>query len=540
MLGARLNLQSMSLTRRARAETQDGMHSRMLWAVGSLVLACAVGCRGETAPESTGSGGATGGPPGTMMVGVGVGGANAAGNRAASAGAGVAGQRGPGMIGTGVAGKGAGGMPGAAAAGGMATATAGMGAAAGTAAAAAAAGTGAAGTPGAASGKPHGGSEPVTFEKNIKLNDDSGRARQTEVALASGPNGLVIAGWMDERAERTCSFSWSSDNGVTWSKNVVIENTANFVGDPAVAVDGGGNLYAVCQQYINAGSTGQIKMMTSKDKGATWGEVQMIQSAPDKPWLGGGVESGVVFVSWLGNPGGIKRSVDMGVTWEATQTTGNIVHGTAITTSTTGLVHVPYNADSDRNQLRYLRSKDNGKTWDQRRDLLPDMGRFCFQCQPRQHPIVGAGSDPTGKFVAITWASTMSDGEGDDDVWVLYSKDGGETWTDPIKVADNTMRSRQFEPWVAVDAYGRVHVAWTDYRNGGENATYYARSADPEKGFEKNVEITEERGNGDLDFLGDYKGIVVSGEDVIVVWQDTRADSGDIYIARAIGAAGPP
>lgn len=381
---------------------------------------------------------------------------------------------------------------------------------------------------------------PVTFGKNIKLNDDMGRARQTEVALASGPNGLLLAGWMDERAERTCSFSSSTDGGETWSKNVTIGNTANFVGDPAVAIDGGGNLYAGCQQYINAGSTGNIKLMTSTDKGATWSQVRMIQSAPDKPWLGGGVESGTVFVSWLGNPGGIKRSVDMGMTWETTQSTGNIIHGTAITTSTTGLVHVPYNADSDRNQLRYLRSKDNGKTWEKARDLLPDMGRFCFQCNPRQHPIVGAGSDPTGKYVAITWSSTLSGGEGDDDVWLLYSKDGGETWTKPLKVNDNESRARNFEPWVAVDSYGRVHVAWTDYRNNGENATYYTRSADPEKGFEPNIEITEDRGSGQTDFLGDYKGIVVSGDNVVVVWQDTRTDSGDIYVARAVGAAGPP
>ena len=32
-------------------------------------------------------------------------------------------------------------------------------------------------------------------------------------------------------------------------------------------------------------------------------------------------------------------------------------------------------------------------TWEDTRDLLPDMGRFCFSCNPRQHPIVGAASD---------------------------------------------------------------------------------------------------------------------------------------------------
>ena len=252
------------------------------------------------------------------------------------------------------------------------------------------------------------------------------------------------------------------------------------------------------------------------------------------------MQDGTVFVSWLGNPGGIKRSTDHGKTWGPTQTLGNLVHGTAINTSTSGIVHVPYNADSDRNQLRYLRSKDNGATWEAKRDLLADMGTFCFQCKPRQHPIVGQGTDPTGKYVAITWASTMTGGEGDDDVWLIYSKDSGETWTKPIRVNDNKTKSRQFESWVAVDNYGRVHVAWTDFRDGGQNETWYARSSDPSMGFEPNVQVTDGHGSGATDFLGDYKGIVVQGADVLIVWQDTRNDAGDIYLARAAGAAGAP
>jgi len=347
---------------------------------------------------------------------------------------------------------------------------------------------------------------------------------------------------MDERATRVCAFSFSTDSGLTWSKNVSIANASSgsFVGDPAVAIDGGGTMYAVCQQYLDANATmGQTRLMTSKDKGQTWSAVTTVQSNPDKPWAAGGTDDGVVFVSWLGNPGGIKRSLDHGATWGPTQSTGNIIHGTAIVPSTSGLLHVPYNLDSDRNQLRYLRSKDNGLTYEAPRDLLSNMGTFCFSCNPRQHPIVGAASDPTGKYVAITWASQMTGGEGDDDVWLLYSKDGGDTWTKPLRVNDNTVKSRQFEPWVAVDVTGRVHVAWTDYRESGANETWYARSADPAAGFERNLQVTDGHGSGATDFLGDYKGIVVQGSDVLVVWQDTRRDVGDIYFARAAGAAAP-
>jgi hypothetical protein len=379
----------------------------------------------------------------------------------------------------------------------------------------------------------------AVFSKNIRLNDDTGSGQQSEVALAVGPDGLALAGWMDERSTRVCAYSFSTDGGLTWSPNVSIANAGGaFVGDPSVAIDGGGTMYAVCQNYLNSsGSAGNIRMMTSKDKGKTWSAVSTIQSAPDKPWVGAGADDGTLFVSWLGNPGGIKRSTDHGNTWGPIQSLGNIVHGTGITTSISGLVHVPFNLDSDQNQLRYLRSKDHGQTYEAPRDLIADMGTFCFTCTPRQHPIVGAAADPTGKIVAFTWSSTMPGGEGDDDVWLVYSNDGGDNFSKPIRVNDNKVASRQFESWVAVDAGGWVHVAWTDYRENGANETWYARSADPTKGFEPNIQVTDGHGSGSVNFLGDYKGIAVQGADVLVVWQDTRRDTGDIYFSRAAGAA---
>jgi len=422
-------------------------------------------------------------------------------------------------------------MAGASTAGGAAVAGASSGSGGGGVSGSAGAGGGSSGSASCTA------ANPVVFSKNIRLNDDTGSGNQAEVTVAAGPGGLAVAAWGDSRADRTCTFTVTKDGGATWSKNVAIANVSGqFVGDPAATIDAGGTIYAVCQEYVDVGNTGNIRMMTSTDQGATWSAVRTIGPAPDKPWAGGGSVEGTVFVSWLGNPGGIKRSTDRGVTWQATQSLGSIIHGTAIVTSTTGLVHVPYNLDSNDNQLRYLRSVDGGATWEKPRDLIPDMGSFCFECSPRQHPIVGAASDPTGKTVAITWTSRMTGGEGDDDVWLLYSKDGGTTWSAPLRVNDNKTKSRQFQSWVAVDHCGRVHVAWTDLRNG-KNEVWYARSADPTKGFEPNLQVTDGSGSANTDFLGDYKGLVVQGSDVLVTWQDTRRDSGDIYFSRAAGAA---
>ncbi|HKP60948.1 MAG TPA: sialidase family protein [Polyangiales bacterium] len=381
---------------------------------------------------------------------------------------------------------------------------------------------------------------PVKFGKNVKVNDDTGNIAQSEVTMATHPSGLIFVAWMDGRSNpRPCGYSVSKDGGETWSKNYLVTTKAGgsaFAGDPAAAIDDKGNLYAVCQDYASGGlGTNYVLMSHSKDQGATWSEAKRVNQSLDKPWVGA-TGDGTVLLTWLGNPGGMKRSTDYGETWGTPISLGYINHGTTATFTTTGLVHVAYN--TNENRVTYRRSKDNGVTFEAARVLTPQGTACRSPCSPRSHPIIGADSDPTGKVVAITWASRLEhdDAEGDDDVWVIVSLDSGETWSDPIRVNDNMTMSRQFQSWVAVDSYGAIHVVWTDLRDMGLNNTYYARMTDINKGFEPNVKVNDGAGKPPS-FLGDYKGIDVIGRDVVVTWTDSRKDGGDIFFARAKDAA---
>ena len=422
-------------------------------------------------------------------------------------------------------------------------------ASAGTGTADAAGSGGAAGAAGASAGAPSTGvvddgplnMAPVMFGPNVKVNDDSGRAQQTEVVMAAHKDGLLFVGFLDNRMSPSrCGFSVSEDGGMTWSPNVFASTQGSgraFAGDPAVAFDDAGNLYAGCQDYASGGlGTNYILLAHSKDRGKSFSEFKRVNQSLDKPWLGG-TGDGTVLLSWLGNPGGVKRSTDYGETWSEPISLGYINHGTTMSVAeTTGLVHMAYN--TNENTVSYRRSKDYGETFEPVKNLSPQ-GQACRSpCSPRSHPIVGSDTDPTGKVVAVTWASRQShpDAESDDDVWVIVSYDSGETFSDPIRVNDNTSPSRQFQPWVAVDKYGAVHVVWTDMRDNGTNGTYYARMTDMATGFEANVQINDDAGAAS-GFLGDYKGIDVVGRDVVVTWTDTRSDSGDIYFARAKDAA---
>lgn len=377
---------------------------------------------------------------------------------------------------------------------------------------------------------------PVTFGPNVRVNQLT-QGQQTEVVMEARPDGLIFVGWM---GNRRCGFSLSTDGGETWSDSAFAETQAGsraFAGDPAVAIDDAGNLYAGCQDYASGGlGTNYILLAHSTDDGATWSDFTRINQSLDKPWLGA-TGDGTVLVSWLGNPGGVKRSTDYGATWSEPISLGYINHGTTLSfAAETGLVHMAYN--TRETTVTYRKSDDFGVTFEPARNLS-SQGQPCRSpCSPRSHPIVGSDTDPTGQVVAITWASRQQhpDAEGDDDVWVIVSYDAGDTFGDPIRVNDNLNPSRQFQPWAAVDRYGAVHVVWTDLRDNGQNATYYARMVDPEIGFEPNVEVTDDTGSPPS-FLGDYKGIDIVGRDVVVVWADTRNDTGDIYFARARDAA---
>jgi hypothetical protein len=380
---------------------------------------------------------------------------------------------------------------------------------------------------------------PVTFGKNVKVSDDTGRGQQTEVVMAANAAGVIFVGWMDNRQSPSrCGFSFSKDLGETWSKNVFASTQGTggaFAGDPAVAIDDAGNLYAGCQDYASGGlGTNYILLSVSRDGGATFPPHKRINQSLDKPWLGA-TGDGTVLVSWLGNPGGVKRSTDHGATFGTPISLGYINHGTTISFGG-NYVHMAYN--TSETTVTYRRSMDKGVTFETARNLSPQGTPCRSPCSPRSHPIVGGDTDPTGQVVAITWASRQNNpkAEGDDDVWVIVSVDAGKTFSMPIRANDNMNMSRQFQSWAAVDSYGGVHVVWTDMRNNGNNDTYYARMTDPAVGFEKNVKINEAAGRA-AGFLGDYKGIDIVGRDVVVTWTDTRSDSGDIYFARAKDAA---
>jgi len=114
----------------------------------------------------------------------------------------------------------------------------------------------------------------------------------------------------------------------------------------------------------------------------------------------------------------------------------------------------------------------------------------------------------------------------------------GATWTEPIRLNDDSTGHDQFFPWVTVSPRGEVGVLFYDRRDDPGNTLldiYLAYSPDGENWL-PNQRISTESFNGSYGyhqsggvFIGDYIGLVMTDSHAYGVWCDTRNLRADMY-----------
>lgn len=178
-----------------------------------------------------------------------------------------------------------------------------------------------------------------------------------------------------------------------------------------------------------------------------------------------------IHISWWDySPGNAeifyRRSTDGGTSWSAlTRMTWNT--GTsrepAIASDSGSGVHLVWWDDSPGNwEIYYKRSTNNGAAWS-------GLTRLTWNTDASYYASIAA--DSSGG-VYVVWTDNVS---GDPNICFKRSTDGGVSWSGVTRLSWNTGLS--YNPRVAADSGGRIHVAWYD-NVIGNSEIYYKRSTD--------------------------------------------------------------
>lgn len=191
--------------------------------------------------------------------------------------------------------------------------------------------------------------------------------------------------------------------------------------------------------------------------------------------------------------------------------------------------------------LVFDRSMDEGETWlDQ--DIFIDefVGGWDYdipginRCNGLPITVCDLSGGSHHGTIYVNW-SDQSNGSDDTDVWLAKSTDGGDTWTDPIRVNDDESGKHQFFTWMSIDQVtGYLWFVFYDRRNYDDNNTdvYMAVSTDGGDTF-TNFKVSEDPFIPSTNvFFGDYNCVSAHDNVIRPIW--TRLHNSQLSVWTAI------
>jgi hypothetical protein len=202
----------------------------------------------------------------------------------------------------------------------------------------------------------------------------------------------------------------------------------------------------------------------------------------------------------------------------------NTLMGAVPVVGTNGDVYVAWAGPKG---LAFVKSTNGGFTFGNEKALTETPGAWDFsvkglgRCNGLPMMCVDLSAGPNRGTIYVNWADRR---HGDPDSFVMASKDGGETWTEPVRVNDDPKGNgkEQFFTWMAVDPIdGAVNIAFFDRRDleDANTRVILARSTDGGKSFVNHKIDQEPFLCGKGRFFGDYLGIDAYGGRVVTMWQ---------------------
>lgn len=417
----------------------------------------------------------------------------------------------------------------------------------------------------------------------LQVGNGNDNQEQLEPSIAvSATNPLNLAAMFIAKSTgpgSPCKAASSSDGGLTWQVTGDSPMLApnHGCGDPSVASDVDGGFYF---GYLTGGAT-VVAVAKSNDGGRTFSLFSVAvplssNKANDKPYLAVDTQPGSRFrgsvyvayfeIDFLDGPSSIRvvTSRDGGRTWTAPTTVSRQLFGSTGETlispvpvvAPDGKVYVFYfdgTLFTGPAYIRFVSSSDGGRHWSKPVDATPALPTPIFfrtkNADPGFGTVPDAGAIGSGDpSVAITkdgtiflvWAD-FPNGQCIDvggvfdaactnaDVRMTVSRNGGRSWSAPVKVTDEVGATDQMFPWIAAHPDGLVSLMWLDKRLDPDNINFdifYSNTRDGQT-FLPNVRASSQTSEvGDVEFYGDYNNIAASSQAAFPIWTGVSADKG--------------
>lgn len=418
-------------------------------------------------------------------------------------------------------------------------------------------------------------SDQSVFGPNIRVTRDSPNYYpfENEPSIAinpTNPSNIVVAAhdYGDPNYIVGIAAYRSFDGGRTWmGPSRMIPTYGNSLSDPSLAFGRDGTLYL---SYLSVGAYSEITLAVSRDGGATWSFTRALKYTSgtlyDKPWIAVGPDPAdplkdVIYITYTEFKGyfevntsiKIIRSRDGGntfegpfrVSWEGS-ISDILVQWSYPVVDQDGTLYVSFfGIKIERGVygsravqgIWVAKSLDGGETFSE--PVLAAETHWWFPYFSGLYgfrwlvptPATAVGPDGT---IYIAYEDDPDGPEGPDmaDIFLVYSRDGGRTWSEPVRVNDDSGHAAQFFPMIAVRrSDNSIHIAWGDKRldpDGVGYDIYYTYSRDGGATFAKNIRVTDITINplfGIPFFIGDYFGMAVTDNNVYIVWTDSRRGS---------------
>ena len=358
---------------------------------------------------------------------------------------------------------------------------------------------------------------------------------QTEPSIAIDPKNpsIMAAGSI------LSNYYYSKDGGKTW-KSSTLKSSYGVYGDPVLMFDDRGRIYYFHLSNYDKGEwLDRIVCQSANKVNGKFTDGSHTKpngiKAQDKHWVAYDPENSIIYLTWTefdeyeskkpedSSRIVFARSLDRGASWtepvRISYFNGDCldndltVEGAVPAVGPNGELYITWTGPKG---LVFQKSLDGGMTWMNREQVIAEHfggwtinipGIYRANGLPILHCDRSEG--PNKGTLYLNWCDQKA-GSDDTDVWLMKSTDGGETWSERIRVNQDGPGKHQFFTWMTVDqSSGYLYFVYYDRRNhpGIETDVYAAISRDGGSTFQE-LKLTDTPFKpNQSQFFGDYLNI---------------------------------